>query len=89
MRKSCSTASVGRISAKSRNWLFDVANEMDIENGVIWVCGVVDGAISLTDTARMDLEKTVARSRFRSSVRSFILRFSLELLSTTSTADDL
>ena len=27
------------------NWLSDIANEMDIEDGVIWVYGVDDGAV--------------------------------------------
>ena len=32
------------------NWLSDIANEMDIEDGVIWVYGVGDDAVmALTD----------------------------------------
>ena len=39
-----------RISAKSEDWLCDVANEMEIEDGVIWVYGVgEDGVMAFTD----------------------------------------
>ena len=32
------------------DWLFDVANEMDVEDGVIWVYGVGDeGVMAFTD----------------------------------------
>ena len=35
---------------ESEDWLSDVANEMDIEDGVIWVYGVGDdGAMAFTD----------------------------------------
>jgi hypothetical protein len=39
-----------RISAKMRTWLRDLANEMEIEDGVIWVYGVgEDGVMAFTD----------------------------------------
>ena len=35
---------------ENEDWLFDVANEMDIEDGVIWVYGVGDeGVVAFTD----------------------------------------
>ena len=35
---------------ESEDWLSDVANEMDIEDGVIWVYGVgEDGVMAFTD----------------------------------------
>ena len=35
---------------ENEDWLFDVANEMDIEDGVIWVYGVGDdGVMAFTD----------------------------------------
>ena len=35
---------------ESEDWLFDVANEMDVEDGVIWVYGVGDdGVMAFTD----------------------------------------
>ena len=35
---------------ESEDWLFDVANEMDAEDGVIWVYGVGDdGVMAFTD----------------------------------------
>jgi hypothetical protein len=35
---------------ESEDWLFDVANEMEIEDGVIWVYGVGDdGVMAFTD----------------------------------------
>lgn len=33
---------VAKDLGESENWLFDVANEMDVEDGVIWVYGVGD-----------------------------------------------
>jgi hypothetical protein len=34
----------------SEDWLLDVANEMDVEDGVIWVYGVGnDGVMAFTD----------------------------------------
>ena len=39
-----------RISAKTRTGCRDVANEMEIEDGVIWVYGVgEDGVMAFTD----------------------------------------
>jgi len=44
-----STASP-RISREDEDWISDVANEMDIEDGVIWVYGVgEDGVMAFTD----------------------------------------
>jgi hypothetical protein len=35
---------------ENEDWLSDVANEMDVEDGVIWVYGVGDdGAMAFTD----------------------------------------
>jgi len=35
---------------ESEDWLSDVANEMDIEDGVIWVYGIgQDGVMAFTD----------------------------------------
>jgi hypothetical protein len=35
---------------ESEDWLHDIANEMDIEDGVIWVYGVgEDGMMAFTD----------------------------------------
>jgi len=35
---------------ESEDWLFDVANEMDVEDGVIWVYGADDdGVMAFTD----------------------------------------
>ena len=35
---------------ESEDWLHDIANEMEIEDGVIWVYGVgEDGVMALTD----------------------------------------
>ena len=35
---------------ETEDWLSDVANEMDVEDGVIWVCGVgEDGVMAFTD----------------------------------------
>jgi hypothetical protein len=30
---------------ENKDWLFDVANEMDVEDGVIWVYGVGDDGV--------------------------------------------
>ena len=41
---------VARDLGENESWLFDIANEMDIEDGVIWVYGVGDdGMKALTD----------------------------------------
>ncbi len=41
---------VAKDLGENEDWLFDVANEMDVEDGVIWVYGVGDnGAMSFTD----------------------------------------
>lgn len=34
---------------EDQDWLRDVANEMDVEDGVIWVYGVGDGVMAFTD----------------------------------------
>ncbi len=36
---------VARELGESEDWLFDVANEMDVEDGVIWVYGADDEAV--------------------------------------------
>jgi hypothetical protein len=41
---------VARDLGESEAWLFDVANEMDVEDGVIWVYGdAEDGVMAFTD----------------------------------------
>ena len=41
---------VAKDLGESEDWLFDVANEMEIEDGVIWVYGVgEDGVMAFTD----------------------------------------
>jgi hypothetical protein len=41
---------VARDLGESEDWLSDVANEMDIEDGVIWVYGLgEDGVMAFTD----------------------------------------
>jgi hypothetical protein len=41
---------VAKDLGENEDWLSDVANEMDIEDGVIWVYGVgEDGVMALTD----------------------------------------
>jgi hypothetical protein len=36
---------VAKDLGENEDWLFDVANEMDVEDGVIWVYGVGDDAV--------------------------------------------
>jgi len=41
---------VAKDLGETEDWLSDVANEMDVEDGVIWVCGVgEDGVMAFTD----------------------------------------
>ena len=41
---------VAKDLGENENWLSDIANEMDIEDGVIWVYGVGDdGVMAFTD----------------------------------------
>jgi hypothetical protein len=41
---------VAETLGEDENWLHDVANEMDVEDGVIWVYGVgEDGVMAFTD----------------------------------------
>jgi hypothetical protein len=41
---------VAEILGEDEDWLHDVANEMEIEDGVIWVYGVgEDGVMAFTD----------------------------------------
>jgi hypothetical protein len=41
---------VAKELGESEDWLFDVANEMDVEDGVIWVYGADDdGVMAFTD----------------------------------------
>jgi AmiR/NasT family two-component response regulator len=43
-------AKVAKDLGEDANWLQDVANDMDIEDGVIWVYGAGDdGIMALTD----------------------------------------
>ena len=41
---------VAKDLGESEDWLFDVANEMDVEDGVIWIYGLGDdGVLAFTD----------------------------------------
>ena len=44
---------INRVAAnlgESEDWLFDIANEMDVEDGLIWVYGIGnDGVMAFTD----------------------------------------
>jgi hypothetical protein len=41
---------VAKDLGEDEDWLFDVANEMDVEDGVIWVYGIGDeGVMAFTD----------------------------------------
>jgi hypothetical protein len=44
---------INRVAAnlgESEDWLFDIANEMDVEDGLIWVYGIgQDGVMAFTD----------------------------------------
>ena len=41
---------VAKELGESEDWLFDVANEMEVEDGVIWVYGIgEDAVIAFTD----------------------------------------
>jgi hypothetical protein len=41
---------VAKELGESEDWLFDIANEMEVEDGVIWICGVgEDGVVASTD----------------------------------------
>ncbi len=43
-------ARVAKDLGEDENWLWDVANEMEIEDGVIWVYGIGDeGVLAFTD----------------------------------------
>ena len=43
-------ARVAKDLGEDEDWLHDVANEMDIEDGVIWVYGISDdGVLAFTD----------------------------------------
>jgi hypothetical protein len=37
---------VAKDLGENEDWLFDVANEMDTEDGVIWVYGIGDDCVS-------------------------------------------
>jgi len=46
---------------ESEDWLFEVATEMDVEDGVIWVHGVgEDGVMAFTDFGIENLIELVA-----------------------------
>ena len=44
---------INRVAAnlgEREDWLFDIANEMDVEDGLIWVYGIgEDGVMAFTD----------------------------------------
>ena len=47
---------VAKDLGENEDWLSDIANEMEIEDGVIWVYGTGDdGAMALTDDGIEDL----------------------------------
>jgi len=57
---------------EDEDWLHDVANEMDVEDGVIWVYGLVDDSVlaftdfgieTLTELIRMHKENPGPLSR--------------------------
>jgi hypothetical protein len=59
-----STARLG----ESPDWLYDVANEMDTEDGVIWVYGLDDdGVMAFTD---FGVENLVELIEIRKSLKS-------------------
>ena len=54
------------IGASSTTWLRDVANEMDVEDGVIWVYGVAeDGIMAFTDFGIENLIELVRVNKSR------------------------
>ena len=63
---------VAKTLGEDENWLHDVANEMDVEDGVIWVYGVGEhgvmaftdfGIETLTELIRMHKENPGSLSR--------------------------
>jgi hypothetical protein len=67
---------------ENEDWLSDVANEMDVEDGVIWVYGVGDdGAMAFTDFGienlidlikiHRDDDRDVAPKHWNAKVRKF------------------
>jgi hypothetical protein len=54
---------------ESEDWLLDVANEMDVEDGVIWVYGVSnDGVMAFTDFGIENLIELVKMHKERPKV---------------------
>ena len=50
---------VAKDLGENEDWLFDVANEMDTEDGVIWVYGLgEDGVMAFTDFGIENLDRT-------------------------------
>ncbi len=53
-------ARVAKELGEDEDWLHDVANEMDVEDGVIWVFGVGDdGVLAFTDFGIENLTELV------------------------------
>ena len=53
-------ARVAKDLGEDEDWLHDVANEMDIEDGVIWVYGIGDdGVMAFTDFGIENLTELV------------------------------
>ena len=54
---------VAKDLGESVDWLYDVANEMDVEDGVIWVYGLGDdGIMAFTDSGIENLVELIKRS---------------------------
>jgi len=51
---------VARELGESVDWLFDIADEMDAEDGIIWVYGVSDdGVMAFTDFGIENLKELI------------------------------
>ena len=59
---------VAKDLGEDEDWLFDVANEMEIEDGVIWVYGVgEDGMMAFTDFGIENLDRAHQNAQERSN----------------------
>jgi hypothetical protein len=55
---------VAETLGEDEDWLHDVANEMDVEDGVIWVYGIgEDGVMAFTDFGIETLSKLIRMHR--------------------------
>ena len=51
---------VAELLGEDEDWLWDVANEMETEDGRIWVCGIgEDGTLAFTDFGIENLKELV------------------------------